>query len=234
MLIGTQAKLGRKECDLQLEIDGIPIDNVFQFKYLGIWMDPSLTWNIHIDNLVKKIKRVGLLRRVRNVIPRHTSNLLYKTLILPQFDYCDVVWGNSSKTSLSKLDKLQSCAGRVILGLPRRSSTDLVLSTLGWTTLEDRRTFHLSTLVYKSLTFKLPPQLCNCFTSIVNARVRNTRSSSHGNLVVPFSKTKSGLRKFVVRGAYAFNALPIALKCPLPNNIASFRNMYRSFHFNEN
>ena len=229
MLFGSQAKLRRSENNLHVVINNTAIDNVTQFKYLGVWMDQSLTWSDHIDKLSKKVnKRLGVLRRVKNVLPQNTLNLLYKTLILPHFDYCDAVWGNSSKTLLDKLEKLQNSAGRIILGLPRRSSTDFVLSTMDWITLEDRRTFHLNVLVYKSLTFKLPPQLCNCFIVTSNAHSYNTRSGSHGNLVLPFSKTKSGQRKFVSRGVEAFNALPTSLKSPLPPTLGNFKSSYRS------
>ena len=43
-------------------------------------------------------------------------------------------------TFLSKLDKLQNAAGKIIPGLPRRYPTELLLNTLGWPKLHDRRT----------------------------------------------------------------------------------------------
>ena len=79
-----------------------------QFKYLGIWLDLSLTWSIHVDKLVKNVdKCVGILQRASSVLPRQTLNLLYKTLILPRFDYCDAVWGNAAKVLFAKLEKIQ-------------------------------------------------------------------------------------------------------------------------------
>ena len=148
MLFGSQAKLRRSENNLHVVINNTAIDNVTQFKYLGVWMDQSLTWSDHIDKLSKKVnKRLGVLRRVKNVLPQNTLNL-----ILPHFDYCDAVWGNSSKTLLDKLEKLQNSAGRIILGLPRRSSTDFVLSTMDWMILSQKvqQKFHMK------LTLKLP------------------------------------------------------------------------------
>ena len=113
-------------------------------------------------NYVSKVnKRVGLLRRVWNVLPQRTLNLLYKSLIVPHFDYCEVVWDNACRTYLAKLDKLQNAAGKIILGLPRRYPTELLLNTLGWDTLSDRRFNHLNVMVYKSLTCNLPTNLCN-------------------------------------------------------------------------
>ena len=116
MLFATQQKLGRSNERLQVYIKNDLLENVDCFKYLGIWLDRSLTWSANTDKLVSKVnKRVGLLRRVRNVLPQRSLNLLYKSLIVPNFDYCDVVWGNACKTFLSKLDKLQNAAGKSFL-----------------------------------------------------------------------------------------------------------------------
>ena len=41
MLIGTHQKLSRTQSKLNIGIRGEHLDNVDQFKYLGIWLDPS-------------------------------------------------------------------------------------------------------------------------------------------------------------------------------------------------
>ena len=143
MLFGTQAKLRRIEESLHVKIGSNTIDNVDHFKYLGVWLDQSLSWSVHIEKITKIFnKRVGVLRRI--VLPQNTLNLLYKTLILSHFDYCDAVWGNSAKVFLSKLDTIQNSAGKAILFLPWRTSTHTILSTLGWESLSARRNFHLN------------------------------------------------------------------------------------------
>ena len=176
MLIGTHQKLSCTQSKLNISIRGEHLDNVDQFKYLGIWLDPSLSWSFHIDKLVSKInQRIGLLRRVRNILPKATLNLLFKSLILPHFDYCDVVWGNAGTSHLSRLDKLQNTAGKVILGLPRRFPTDVLLEMLDWKRLSDRRSNHLNILVYKSLTHKLPSNMCNIFNYVSGSHEYSTR-----------------------------------------------------------
>ena len=84
MLFATQQKLGRSNERLQVYIKNDLLENVDCFKYLGIWLDPSLTWSANTDKLVSKVnQRVGLLRWVRNVLPQCALNLLYKSLIVP-------------------------------------------------------------------------------------------------------------------------------------------------------
>ena len=56
MLIGTHQKLSRTQSKLNISKRGEHLDNVDQFKYLGISLDPSLLWSFHIDKLISKIK----------------------------------------------------------------------------------------------------------------------------------------------------------------------------------
>jgi len=211
---------------MQLYINNSPIENVDKFKYLGVWLDPSLTWSLQIDKISKTVsKRNGLLRRLRNILPQKILNLLYKALILPHLDYCDVVWGNAGKTHLKHLDRLQNTAGKIILGLPRRYPTNLLLNTLSWDSLETRREHHLNTMVYKSLANKLPSPLCDIFSFVSSTHKHSTRSSVHGNLVPPPNQSTSSKRKFSSRGVISFNHLPTPAKTPLPVTVGVFKHL---------
>ena len=131
MLLCTPQKMSRRDSDLKVFINNDLIDNVNKFKYLGVWLDPALNWNEQINKVSKTVsKRNGLLRRLRNVLPQKILILLYNALTLPHMDYCDTVWGNAGKTQLKILDRLQNTAGKIILGLPRRYPTDVLLNNL--------------------------------------------------------------------------------------------------------
>ena len=157
-----------------------------------------------MTNLFPKLINVLVfLGEVRNILPKSTLNLLFKSLILPHFDYCDVVWGNAGTSHLSRLDKLQNTAGKVILGLPRRFPTDVLLEMLDWKRLSDRRSNHLNILVYKSLTHK-PSNMCNIFNYVSGSHEYSTRAGSQGNLVQISCKNKSDERKIYVKGGCFF------------------------------
>ena len=58
------------------------LSRVYQFKYLGVILDPSLSWNDHVDYIGHKVSmRLGTLRRARKVIPRESYITLYKAMI---------------------------------------------------------------------------------------------------------------------------------------------------------
>ena len=76
------------------------------FKYLGITFSENLTWTDHLSNISTKInQRIGLLRRVKMFIPLKARLTIYNALILPLFDYANIVWGDKNNTSF--MDQLQ-------------------------------------------------------------------------------------------------------------------------------
>ena len=63
------------------------------YKYLGIMLDPRLTFQDHMEYMKSKtFGKIKLLDRVRNIIDRETALLLYKCLILSIYDYCDYIY----------------------------------------------------------------------------------------------------------------------------------------------
>ena len=66
-------------------------------------------------HIAKKISRaIGGLNQVRQFVETKTLITLYKALILPLFDYCDVGWSSLNDGLANRLQKLQNKAARVI------------------------------------------------------------------------------------------------------------------------
>ena len=84
--------------------------------YLGVTLDKSLTWSLHVREVVQKVSgTIACIRRIRNYISRKNLITLYYSLILPHLNYCNSVWGNTSKQTLTKLQKLQNRYARLVL-----------------------------------------------------------------------------------------------------------------------
>lgn len=63
----------------------------YSFKYLGVVLDQTLSFNEHIDYVKKKVSKfTGMLSRVRPLLTTEAANTLYKMMILPVYDYSDV------------------------------------------------------------------------------------------------------------------------------------------------
>ena len=78
------------------------------FKYLGIVLDNSLSFNLHIDYVKKKVsKTLGMFSRIRSSLTTEASNRLYKSMILPNLEYCCAVFHGCGKGNEEELERLQ-------------------------------------------------------------------------------------------------------------------------------
>lgn len=97
------------------------VDNV---KALGVIFSKNLIWNDHIDYIQSKMSSaVGVMNRMRHILPPKIKLLLYNALVYSILQYCSLVWGTTGITNLKKLHVLQKRAIRCIANIPFRSST---------------------------------------------------------------------------------------------------------------
>ena len=149
MLVGTHQRTAEAD-DLVIEISNTRLERVNKSKYFGVLLDSTLSWKDHIEYIGNKISsRLGVLRRVRKVLPKSTCQILYNTIILPLFDYCSPVWDSCGAGSKAYLDKLNRRAAYIIedgfIG------ADELRATIGSPSLQARRNYFKCVLVHKCL-----------------------------------------------------------------------------------
>ena len=84
-------------------------------KYLGIKLDSKLNYKPHITLVENKVARsVGISSKLRNLFPSSTLLLLYYSFIHPYFLFGLPLWGNTNPAYLTKLQRLQNKAVRII------------------------------------------------------------------------------------------------------------------------
>ena len=181
------------------------LDRVYQFKYLGVILDPCLSWNDHIDYIASKISsRLGMLRKARKIIPRASCITLYDSMVLPLFDYCSAVWSGCGITNREYLNRLQRRAVRIIEG--REVKQNDIRSTLNWPSLEVRRNYQTCLQVFKCLNGLAPAYLLNKFSLSRDFHSHNTRNKDLIRL--PRAKTSKFQTSFYYNGAKLWNTLP--------------------------
>ena len=128
--------------DVSLKVNSSAIDrsDSFTCKYLGVVINQTMSCSEHIDTISTKIsQRIGMIKRIRHLLPLHAKLTLYNCLIIPLFDYGDTVWGDKNNDMLmGQLQVLQNKAAKVLLNLPPRSSSTEALDRLDLKTLLKR------------------------------------------------------------------------------------------------
>ena len=96
-------------------------------RYLGVWLDPELTWSTHVDKVSARVQ--ARLRALRSVAgrefgaDRETLRTLYAGWIRPVMEYASQAWAGARADLLKKLQQLQNEALRCIAGV--HSTTNL-------------------------------------------------------------------------------------------------------------
>ena len=84
--------------NLSLILNSTPLKRQQTVKYLGLYVDETLRWYTHIQQLSLQLARyAGIFYRIRNLIPRETLRMLYHSLILSRIQYGILIWGNAAK-----------------------------------------------------------------------------------------------------------------------------------------
>ncbi len=125
-----------------------PINRVSVTKYVGMYIDENLKWDVHIDKIIPKIlATISIFRSLRKLVPIDTLTLMYNTIVLPHFDYADIILDSASVASKCKLQSLQTRAARLITGSGPRRSRNPMYKSLSLLSLQNRRDFHKCVMV---------------------------------------------------------------------------------------
>ena len=136
----TKFMLISRKCvqqDINLTINGSPIQQVSSFTYLGVTLSQDLSWGLHIDKVCLKAKRLlGYLYRGFRLANSGCLSYLYKALVLPMLSYCSAVWNPHQCGRAAQLERVQGFAARLAT---RRWTEDcaVLCQELGWCPLEN-------------------------------------------------------------------------------------------------
>ena len=82
--------------DIQLHFNNNSVTIKDSVKYLGITIDAKLNFDVHINTLTRKISRsLGVMTKLKQILPRKTLRSLYYTMIHPYLLYSFTIWGNT-------------------------------------------------------------------------------------------------------------------------------------------
>ena len=94
-----------------IEINGENVECVSEFNFLGILLDEFLSWIPHTKKVCSKISRtLGVIKRVRRILPFSALKSLYNAPIVPHLNYGIKLWHSNSHS----VNIMQKRAIRVI------------------------------------------------------------------------------------------------------------------------
>ena len=123
-------------------LGGKVLDYQTNYRYLGMNFDRKLNYNDNIKEVMNRVNhKIWILANTRKYLTTNMAIKIYNGMILPYFDYGDVVYMGGNKTMLDKLQRLQVQHLRC-LKVEHRHPTDNLHRQTRVNTLCDRRKAH--------------------------------------------------------------------------------------------
>jgi len=181
-------------------------------KNLGVIIDSDLRFKSYISSLLQKsYSTLKLLYSNRHILNKDLKITLCDSLILSNFNYCDVLYNSClDQQDCKRIQMVQNACLRFIYGLRKHDHVSQYLERAGWMCMADRRTCHCCVFYHKILIFKSPPYLYHKIkfrTDIHNINVRRKDFIS-----IPKYRLEIFKRSFSYSIASNYNKLPPQLK----------------------
>ena len=78
-----------------LMLENTLVSEVGEHTHLGVTFSKNMSWKAHINNLCKKAsQRLGMMQVLKYSLSRDTLAHIYTAVVLPLFDYGDVIYNN--------------------------------------------------------------------------------------------------------------------------------------------
>ena len=225
MLIGRPSQV---HDDIDIKINDVRIEQVQSMKYLGIYIDNKLSWDVQCDKLCSNVaSKISVLRRIRQFCRPSTLKLIYERTIQPFFYYACSVWFHTKQGNISKLQRAQNYAAIIITGnfdYVNFRSADL-LYELNWASVKERCDYFTPIMMYKSINGLTAPHLTDSIVRTNEARDRNTRLANSYDVHVLSHNNEILNRSFVYNGSVLWNNLRHEVK--LADTVNAFKRMYK-------
>ena len=82
--------------NINISLSGQPVARTFNHKFLGVFIDDELKFDIHINKLCSKVfQGIGVVSRISHLVPVNFSWNLYYTLLYSRLTYAVTAWGSA-------------------------------------------------------------------------------------------------------------------------------------------
>ena len=155
---------------LHIFFNGHPVVQVKETKHLGLVLHCKLIFEKHLTEKIKKAKKIiGIMKHLNDLLPLKTLNQMFKSLVRPHLDYCDVIYhiphttqpqdrggGTTLQSHMERVEKVQYKAALAVTGAWQGTDRVKLYEELGWETMDDRRMIRRILQVHKIVDGKTP------------------------------------------------------------------------------
>ena len=164
---------------------------------------------------------------MRHLLGTRTLENVTNALVFSKLYYCSPVWSSTTKKNISKLQKIQNFAARIITNTRKFDHVTPVLQKLRWLPVSYYLTYTVGALAFKCVKGLAPSYLSDRFVTRSTVHDRNTRNKDYLN--IPAYQSAAGQRTFLYRAIKLWNSLPRAITAA--DSLCTFKKKLREFLF---
>lgn len=192
------------------------IGQALKIKYLGIYIDAHLKWDVQINFLIKKLRFVAYsLKRINRFYDEKHLRILYHSLVESHLTYSVVAWGAAQNSHIKILETTQRYILKILFKKPRLFPTELLYQEIGVNDI--RQLFFLNTLIRQHLNKRELRSINHDY---------NTRYKINSNYL-PASHKNLLQRSYGYLGPKFYNIIPPDLKSI--NSKSLFKNKIKKW-----
>ena len=212
-----------------LQLAGAEVQASEVVRDLGVTLDSQLHLHQQVHNTVRSAYvHLNKIARIRRLLTTEATKTLVHSLILSRLDYCNVILYGLPDCLLSKLQRLQNHAARLISGTSKHEHISPVLQGLHWLPVEQRIIYKVLLMTFKALNGLAPTYLSDLLCPYNPSRA--LRSSNQNLLHEPSYRLKTyGARSYRCAAPRLWNKLPPQMRSV--TNLVTFKRCLKTHLF---
>ncbi len=127
-----------KDINNSININNTILEQITNFKFLGVIIDNQLKWDHHVNLICSRIaKIIYIMKMLNKLLPISALRTIYVSLIQSHLHYGILAWYSTTNKNLKRLNILQKKAIRLIAKAKYNAHTDKLFKTLKLLKLKD-------------------------------------------------------------------------------------------------
>ena len=231
LVIGTRQQLNKLNPSV-LHVGDDAIDPSVTVRNLGTILDNSISMDAHINQVCKAaFYHIHNIRRVSKYLSQECLKTLIHAFVTSRLDYCNSLLYRLPKYQISKLQRVQNTAARLITNSRKYDHITPALYSLHWLPVFYRIHFKILIITFKAIYNIAPSYICN-LVSIKSCSDYSLRSNKSLFLDRPKGRMLStlGARSFYAAAPTLWNSLPLHIR--EITSLSVFKKQLKTYFFN--
>ena len=181
------------DCD-HICVEGKNISFSDNARNLGVYFDSTFSMEHHVKQLCKLLFfELRKISHIRAFLNEASLQKLVTSFVLSRMDYCNSLLVNLPNHTITKLQRIQNHAARLVLKKAKRDHVTYLFRKLHWLPLQARIDNKICVLCFKCINKTAPSYLSDLLEQYVPSSL--LRSGSQNLLKIPPRANKNALKR---------------------------------------